>query len=434
MKSFRIDQDKKISMYSMSLTILILINATYQNRLLSLIITLLALLSVTKPNNLIPSFFLTSLSSDYFVAFPGMGFTRIFSFIFIISFIINNKKLVIKKDWIIELVIIIIATLFSFFLSNKLDLNALLGNLLNIIVFLVFVNMKMSKIELENTIFNIYVSVILMTSFIFIQNLINPSYLMSGRLSIGANVNENRFAMLLGQLTAFTLGYIFLLKTNFSKILAVLYVGLGLYLMLLSGSRSALIGLLLGSLTSIFILIAKGKNKIKLFTGFTILAGLSNYIFNAVVESNELLSYRFNMEQVISTGGTHRMPRIKMELEHVIPENLLFGVGLTAENETIALAKYTLFPGSSHNFIVSMLTQVGLIGFISHMFFFLKLIIKLIVKLHENVFLIIPLLLILTACFNGIGEVIYNDRLFWNALSLGGICLTTLKYDFDKKV
>ncbi|MEL7654822.1 MAG: hypothetical protein AAGU75_02820, partial [Bacillota bacterium] len=44
-------------------------------------------------------------------------------------------------------------------------------------------------------------------------------------------------------------------------------------------------------------------------------------------------------------------------------------------------------------------------------------------NLRTHKILIIPLMLILTAVFNGIGEVIYSERLFWNALSLAALCL-----------
>jgi O-antigen ligase len=80
-------------------------------------------------------------------------------------------------------------------------------------------------------------------------------------------------------------------------------------------------------------------------------------------------------------------------------------------------------PGSSHNIIVSMLAQVGIVGFVAYMSFYYKVIMKLIKAIRFNIINIIPFMLILTAIFNGIGEVMYSERLFWNALSLAGLSL-----------
>lgn len=425
--SFKIFKNNNISMYSMFLTILILIGATFPNRIVALIITAFATLSVTNPINLLPSFFLTSLSSDYFVAFPGMGYTRIFSALLILSFLLKNKKLVVKKEWLIEILLITVTMIITFLLSNRRDINALLGNLLNIIIFVAFINFNFKKDEILGIFKNIYISITIMLLFIFVQNLINPSYLESGRLSINESVNENRFAMMLGQMIAYNLGYQFIIKSSKTKFLNIVLIFLSLYLLLLTGSRSALIGLVLGSIVAIILMIFKDENKIKLATIFIFLSILSYFIFSIVIESNDILSYRFNLDSLLSTGGTHRIPRIIIELEHIIPDNLFFGVGLTAENETIAMAKYSSFPGSSHSIIVSMLTQMGIIGFLAHWYFILKIISKIYKNIGNYKFLIIPLILILTALFNGIGEVIYNDRLFWNAISLGGLCLSNLK-------
>lgn len=149
------------------------------------------------------------------------------------------------------------------------------------------------------------------------------------------------------------------------------------------------------------------------------------FIFYIVIELNPMLAYRMNIDQVVATGGTRRWPRIVAEIKYIIPTHFFFGVGQGAINETIALSRYMIDPGSSHNFIISALSQLGIVGFIAYMSFYWRIIKDIVSKVGEMQILIIPLMLILTAIFNGVGEVIYTERLFWNALALAGLCLVT---------
>jgi O-antigen ligase len=260
-----------------------------------------------------------------------------------------------------------------------------------------------------------------------IQYVVNPQILDNGRLTILDSVNENRFAMMFAQLAAFALGYTFFVKKIIIKIFSIMLSIISIYFILLSGSRSAFIGILLGGIFAIILLTVKNKKQKKI--AILLLAfGIVSYLaFEYIISTNPILAYRFNIEQVLSSGGTRRWPRVITEIKYVIPNNLLFGVGLTALNEYLATANFMNDPGSSHNFIISMLTQIGIVGFIAYVGFYYKVIIKLIKSLSNHIIYLIPLLLILTAIFNGIGEVMYSERLFWNALSLAGLSLNIFK-------
>lgn len=422
----------RISIYSVLLTVLVLFSAEYNNIMLSMTITILTLYGIKKPERIIPTFFLTSLSTDYFVAFSGIGFTRIFSVILLLGFVLSNRQLILRKKWLLELTLIFGATFVTFLFSTYRDVNSLLSMGLNILVFIIFTNYKFGEAEIKEILNNIFYSIVIMIIFLGVQFITNPDILTNGRLTISHEVNENRFAMMFGQLAAFSFGYMLLVKNRLYKVIILTLSIISVYFILLSGSRSAFIGILFGVTAAFTLLALKNKRQKKIL--FLLLAfGIVGYLsFEYIVSSNPLLSYRFNFNQVISSGGTRRWPRIVTELKYVIPNNFMFGVGLDAINEYIATSKYMSDPGSSHNFIVSMLTQVGVIGFVAYMSFYYKIIKKLIKSLSLNAIHIIPLILILTAIFNGIGEVMYSERLFWNALSLAGLILATLNMNVNK--
>lgn len=409
--------------FSVFLSVLVLISAEFNHIFISLIILGISLFGIIKPEAVIPTFFLTSLSSDYFVAFPGIGFTRIFSLILITGFLLNSKRLSFRKEGLLGLAYIFSSTLVTFLFSNHREVNSLLSMGLNMLVFIIFANYKFSRDEVMKIFKSILISIIIMFTFFSFQFVLNPDFLQNGRLTISEDVNENRFAMMFAQLAAYTLGFSVVVKKRFRKILMLFFSILSIYFILLSGSRSAFIGIVFAAIISFVILGIRNRKHRRAIYIFALLAICGYLGFEYLVSSNPILAYRFNLEQIISSGGTRRWPRVVTELKYVIPNNLFFGVGLNSINEYIATSKYMSDPGSSHNIIVSMLAQVGIIGFVAYMSFYYKVIMKLIKAIRFNIIHIIPFMLILTAIFNGIGEVMYSERLFWNALSLAGLSL-----------
>ncbi len=419
--------------FSVFLTVLLLISAEFNHIFISSIILVISFFGIKRPEAVIPTFFLTSLSSDYFVAFPGIGFTRIFSLILITGFFLNSKRLSFRKEWLLGLVFIFSSTLVTFLFSNHKEVNSLLSMGLNILVFVIFANYKFSADEVIKIFKSILISVIIMITFFGFQFVLNSDFLQNGRLTISEDVNENRFAMMFAQLSAYTLAFTIIAKKRLIKIIVLLYSILSIYFILLSGSRSAFIGIVFAAIISFVILGIRNRKHRRAIYIFVLL-GVFGYLgFEYLVSSNPLLAYRFNLEQIVSSGGTRRWPRVVTELKYVIPNNLFFGVGLNAINEYIATSKYMSDPGSSHNMIVSMLTQVGIVGFVAYMSFYYKIIKKLVRTMRLNIINIIPLILILTAIFNGIGEVMYSERLFWNALSLSGLALNLKVNEMNSK-
>jgi O-antigen ligase len=358
----------------------------------------------------------------------GVGFNRIIGFVLIFGVfakMLTNKKRPIK-NWIINLIFISFFTLLSFMLGYDKNISILFVIGLNILVFISLTNLSISKEELKRIINALFISIFLVTIFFLIMYLYDNLYIFrNSRFSIIEGVNENRFGMMLAQLSAFCFAYIFYTKKRILRLISFILSMVNIFFVILTGSRSALIGVIVGVLFSIIIFIFR-QNLIKksFFTLILFILGIM-LIFYMVAEANPILAKRMSVESVISSQGTRRWPRILNEIKYVYPNHPFLGVGPSSSSETIALSTYMMDPGSSHNIIISSLIQVGLLGFISYYLFFVNIFFKILKEIKTYPIFIIPLTLFLTAVFNGVGEVIYTERLFWNTLSIAALCLVT---------
>lgn len=407
-------------------TVALLISAYTTNSFFDMLPYLFLPVGLLFPEFLIPTYFIASLSSNFFMASEGIGFTRLLALVIIAGVVlrlIRGKKFL-KKKWIIIYLFIAISTFISSLLAYDSSLNPLMVIGLNILILIALTNMLLDRDRLVNVFQSILIAVFIATLFYSVNFILNPDFLDSGRLSIAEGINENRYGMMMAQMSAFCLAYMFYTKRKLAKIFCLAAGFINAYFVLLSGSRSALIGLVFGFLLAVVISSYKQNKLNKRLLSITVISAIAAMIFYSVIELYPTLAHRMNIDQVISTGGTRRWPRVIAEIQYVIPSHLFFGVGPSSINETIALSRFMSDPGSSHNIIVSALTQLGVVGFIAYMSFYWNVIKETISKVGEMQILIIPLMLILTALFNGIGEVMYSERLFWNALALAGLCLS----------
>lgn len=420
-------RNKSIYIITAVMTAALLLSTDSGSRSLALLPYAFLPIGLVMPEFLIPAYFITSLSSNFFEAAQGIGFTRLLAFAFIagVALRLVRRRKTIMIMWTANLVFISFATLLSFWFAYVSNITQLYGIGLNILVFIAMTNLSLNEDQLMQLFRAILLAVLLTSFYYFIMFSVNPYIMANGRLTVSGDVNENRYAMMMAQLAAYSLAYMFVSKRTFVKVICLISGVSNAYIVLLSGSRSALIGIALGFVITVLIS-GYVQKKIKQRTFLIIVLGIVIItIFYIIIKSNPVLTYRLNLETLIVSQGTGRGPKIMGELQYVIPSRPLFGVGLSAINETIALAPYLAYPGSSHNFIISALAQVGFVGFVAYMGFYWKVIKGTVLHLRTHELLIIPLMLILTAIFNGIGEVIFSERLFWNTLALAALCLAT---------
>jgi len=301
---------------------------------------------------------------------------------------------------------------------------------LNILVFIAFANLSLNNNEVAPLFRAILLVVIIVTIFFAISLNINQLALMNKRLTADENVNENRFGMMAAQLAAYSLAYIYLTKKIYVKFVCLAVSLINIMFIILSGSRSALIGIAFGFVSAILIFLYYHKEHIVKNIFFLVIICIgSALMLNFIIDAFPIINYRMDPDIIIESGGSRRWPRIIAELQYIIPDNFLWGVGPGALSEYLALEKYNIYdPGSSHNIIISLLAQMGFVGFMAYMVFFYRIISDAVSKIRLQRILFIPLMMILTAVFNGVGEVIYAERFFWNAFALTALCIMTSEF------
>lgn len=390
----------------------------------ALILLVFTPIGIIKPAYLIPIYYVSSLSSQYFAVSEGLGITRVFGFAIFIGVIIRilTERKTIEGNWIRYLIYIGIATIASFISANHKYMESLLTIGMNLLILFTFANMRLSNNEVHRLFKSIFLAVVIISISILFNAILNPT-VVSGRVTLSEGLNNNTFSVIEAQLSAFLFGYVLYTKSKRIKLLSISLLFLNIYLILISGSRSAFIAITAGVLVTILIINKKERLKGILVLGLIAVIGI--FLFTKVIQHNPVLAYRFNLNSIISTGGTNRWERIVAEVKYIIPQNLLFGVGPISLNETIALQKYLSLPGSSHNILISMVTQIGIVGALGYIIFVYNIVKSILRRIASNSLLCIPLCLILTGIFNGVGEVVYHERFFWSALSLGILCIST---------
>lgn len=252
--------------------------------------------------------------------------------------------------------------------------------------------------------------------------------MVDGRLSVGAGANANNFAMMVVQLTVITVTFFLIPQNKNVPLLALLpTVGIGIYLLLLSGSRT---GLLACVLTIGFLLLIIGQMQGKGVSYFVVLLcamAVALVIMSIITSGDNYLAQRFSIEDIKQYGGSGRLTSIKIALNHVIPEHFLFGVGPSTLSEIEAYQAYVLGAASCHNILISMLTQIGILGTIPHFYLIFRVLIKCYSSMKKEPVFAVPFALIFASLINGIGEIVYLERFFWCVMSIAVIMLNNMR-------
>lgn len=428
----KINYDYAIAIVS---AVLLGLSAITQNQFYVIALCAFIPVGIIKPIYITPIYYVSSLSSQYFMAAEGIGLTRVFALAIFVGVFLRNffGEEVLERTWIRYLIYIASTTIISFIFANHQYPQILLTVGMNLMIVLTFANMRFTGNEIHRLFKSIFLGVAIITTTIFLNAILNPS-IISDRVTLTDELNANTFAIMTSQLAAFLFGYALYTKNKLEKIVSIILVTLTVFLVLVSGSRTNFIALIMGILTTVFIFKNIKNEKLKGILLIAILSIIANFIFTKVVQQFPALSYRFTLDSVISSGGTGRWERIVAELKYVIPQNLFFGVGPVSINETIALEGLISFPGSSHNILISMLTQIGLVGSVGYILFVYGILKKLIKNCESISLSCIPICLIMTGIFTGIGEVVYHERFFWSALALGILCISANHINSEKEI
>ncbi len=302
----------------------------------------------------------------------------------------------------------------------------------NIITFIFYSQMRITRKQVYELLDRFSVVCIIMMVFFIIQILLDPIN-VDNRLTVSEELNVNGFAMTISQISIFLFTYGLLSKNFYVKRICFTTYIAGCIVLLFTGTRSSTIAIVCSS-AFVYFLASKRKGKaqkIRHVLLFTVIVLVLAVIFNAILSSNEFLKQRFTISNLISSGGSGRLPSLMIEFTEIIPDNLWLGVGPSAFAEVDAVYQYGRLHFSSHNIIGSMLTQLGLLGSIPLIILCVNIVKRLGVGLRSDVKYLIPLALVLTCLINGIGEQIFNSRMYWFALSFSVLILNSIGGDIE---
>ncbi len=233
------------------------------------------------------------------------------------------------------------------------------------------------------------------------------------RFSIDVDVNYNTFGMMMNLLSNIFAAKYFFLDSKRNKIYLFLWLGTLIFI-LLSGSRSALLGAMGAVLIIQIIFRQRHGGKIKFFLGvliggFLIIALAPYFLVLIGVDPT-----RFNYGEVISSGGTNRVTLWKALITEVSEKHMFLGIG--PGHHCTSQLIYTLLHRQythSHNILLEAFCELGIFGLISYAYLLFTTIKRSIyqTKFNSNMFLIL-------ACFlglmiNGIGEAYFCNILPW---------------------
>lgn len=409
-------KEKFLSYYSILLVIVLLAAVNLNSSVLLYILIGGAALLLFNPVYILPVYIISSLSSDYFVAGEGLGISRIIGFVLILGgfiYQLQNNYSFRKKELFFLLLILSYAFISSVF-SLTGSLKAFITLAQNIIIILLVSQFRGINLQhLSRLLIISAVLTILILALTLKENLIT---IQAQRLTTGENVNENRFAMMLAQLTAITFsGFFIFTRKKLHQTIILSIIILSYFMLVLNGSRSAIIGITVAILVIFFYLLKKQTRKF--IIPFILLLIIGYFFINQIQLLDIPLIERFTIEKVKESGGTGRFEIWRKLVPVTLENSALFGYGLGGEN-SYALAYRNGLGHAAHNFLIDMFIQTGLVGAILFFSFFIYLGKKLKNSLSSPV-VILPVMILLTALFNGIGEVIYLEKLFWNGIALG---------------
>ena len=373
---------------------------------------IMSLFNINKPYVIYPAMFITSTNTNYFMIVQGLSCGLIFTTLMIVSLLINRSYIYKRKSnitlfWII---ILIFFNLFQSIFSVTGGMNTFFLMAENLV--LLYLLSIHKEVHLQDmikclTITSIICVLILLWAYLTGRMVEN----FEGRYTT-EGVNENSMAITYAHLSLVLIFSYFYYRDKMIKTIGLASFLIALFLLLISGSRAALFAAIAGLFTVVVCFnIFVGDIRKKLFL-FILLGGALYFGVNRMLELDLPVFERFKMENIIEGRGTNRMDRRTYLLTNVFPEHPFWGIGLGGENE------YAISPGPCHNIIVDPLIQIGLVGILLYWIFIVWFIGKTPKLIKEYSMLILPLSLFITCLVHGMGEVIFFEKYFWNAIAM----------------
>lgn len=372
---------------------------------------LISLLVIRRPFVIFPAYFIASLSSNYFSPMVGLGAGRVFSLILIFSLLLNKDSYSNSgfKNTGVYCIVLVVFNLFSTLFSVSGIFFTFFVMLQNLMI--LFFLQRQRDVDLDRLSTMLFLSsAIVVLGLLYQATIMGVSLDMSDRYTL-ESINQNNYAMMCAQLGAVMVAYAFISKKTLIRLISIGFLVISLILIFLAGSRSSLVGVL-GAMAVLVLLSFKG-NAIKTTILAVFLVVPLIIIYNYAVNSDLYLLQRFSVESVVDSGGSGRTDLIKRIFTEIMPNYFLFGVGIGGVNIMAAG-----IPKPCHNILIDPLSQIGVIGVVLYWMMIIPIIAKSIKLIQFNKTMSLPIALFFACLINGIGETIFYEKFFWNAITL----------------
>lgn len=379
-----------------------------------------SIIFILKPKVIFPAMFIASLSTAVFSIEEGTSIGRYLSLIFIISCVIRlfYEKYRFSSNNVFLFFVLITYCFISTINGRDGRIDPFVSMAINLLVFFAF--QKIKDIDFNSTMLVLCYSalggIILMT----LLALKDSSMIMMSRFNMDEEVNANRIGIMMEQLGAICVGYIFFGKKTYLKVLFASGAVMSAWIILMTGSRTALIALLSAILICVLITISLSKGNKRLGSLVTLsIVGIILYLFITYVSGvDSPVLERFQAEDVIERGGTGRIDNGKILMTKIFPDHLLFGSGMGGYN-MLELGKSYGLTNLAHNIIIDSLTELGIVGFSLFLIILIPAVKKFFILFRKSRDYCAIILAVFGAIvFNGIGEVVFFEKFFWNDLTL----------------
>lgn len=408
--------------------ILILFLIAEQKAFIMTTLTILFFMSVI----LNPLFIITPtiiFSIFYYFSIGNISFYRISVIFTILSLLLNvasqNKKLKISKETLFWFIILISTTLISLF--NTLSLRSSLDALKTLsLEFLLYIFLSGYRFQNTNDIHSfekIFSYIIIFSSFAIGLLLAKYNRLTSTMRLTLMQFNPNSIAISLAQLSVGLFWLYLYTRSKFLKILAIFLLLQNSILLFLTGSRSSVFGTLVGIIILMSVYVAKYRKYkfIFYFKALVLTAGVLSLIY-FIIKNYEfsIILRRFTIQDILLSKRLYVWSHL---IREVIPQNLLFGVGIGGKNVVYALANVGipyLYQYPAHNVILDLIAQIGIVGSIPFIIFFYRssyygyMLLK---NVDFDIVKIFPILFFSVLAI-GVGESIFYNKFLWITVSL----------------
>ena len=271
--------------------------------------------------------------------------------------------------------------------------------------------------------------------FYFFQMVILGMSQHNGRSSVDVMVDSNRSGASCSLLILSI--FIFSVIRGFKNCkFNTVFISIGLLLLLMTGSRSALIGLM-GSAFLFFLLYGLRCGKIGKIIFFTFSFGLFVFLFAIPVIGNYVdLSRYSDINGMIESGGTNRSAIYETLIPYVIMKDFLWGYGpghVCTQHVLTFLVNREY--AHAHNIFLEAFGEMGIMGFFVFICIFVFALLSILKQTRHNIYAYMPLGLFFCIFFNGLGESFFCDVILWFiiALCIGNNSFTQKSAKYFKK-